>query len=84
MITRGIHDYVSRDWGAARDAKDAYWADRIDRLGPMEGLRIADELRRQALAQCPAWPSEEDRREDLAAHAKLSSLLQRVPRPGRR
>jgi hypothetical protein len=82
MVTRGIHEYVSRDWAAARDAKDAYWADRIDRLGPMEGLRIADELRRQALAQCPGWPSQEDRREDLASHARLSSLLARVNRPG--
>ncbi len=84
MITRGIRDYVARDWGAARDAKDAYWAARIDRLGIEEAFRIAGELRRQALAQCPGWPSEQDRREDRAAHARLSPLFERVDRPGSR
>ncbi len=32
MITRQIREYVSRDWEAARDAKDAYWAERIARF----------------------------------------------------
>lgn len=78
MITRQIRDYISRDWKAARDAKDAYWAERIARLGPGEGLRIADELRRQALRQHPGWPSEEDRRADLRAHVRLAELLRIV------
>ena len=78
MITRRIRDYVSRDWQAVRDSKDTYWAERIARLGPYEGLRIADELRRQALSQKPCWPSEEDRRDDLQAHARLAELLRRV------
>jgi hypothetical protein len=77
MITRGIRAYVSRDWAAARAAKDAYWADRIARLGAREGFRIADELRRQALVQAPGWPSLEDRELDLRAHVRLAELLQR-------
>lgn len=81
MITRDIRRYMSRDWRAARDAKDAYWANRIGQLGPNEGLRIADELRRQAIRQNPGWPSAEDRRNDLAAHARLSELLRRAPYP---
>jgi len=40
-----------------RDSKDAFWATRIARLGPIEGLRIADELRRQVVRQNPNWPS---------------------------
>ena len=47
---------MARDWQRARDAKDAYWAERVGRLGPLEALRIADELRRQALLQHPDWP----------------------------
>jgi len=78
VITRQIRDYVSRDWQAARDSKDAYWAERIARLGPGEGLRIADELRRQVLRQHPGWPSDEDRRADLLAHVRLAELLRRA------
>jgi hypothetical protein len=51
VITRGIREFVARDWLAVREAKDAYWGERIARLGPGEGFRIADELRRQALLQ---------------------------------
>lgn len=84
MIARDIHDYVSRDWGAARDAKDSYWAERIERLGPIEGLRIADELRRQVIEQHPGWPGDEERRDDFAAHVKLAELLRRAGRAGSR
>jgi hypothetical protein len=78
VITRGIREFVGRDWNAVRENKDAYWAARINRLGPIEGLRIADELRRQMLLQHPEWPDGRLRREDLLAHAHLSRLLQRA------
>ena len=81
MITRDIRRYMSRDWQAVRDAKDAYWAHRIARLGPREALRVADELRRQMRAQHPGWPSREDREADLAAHSRLSERLRRAPHP---
>ena len=38
VITRGIREFIARDWRAARESKDAYWGDRIARLGPQEGL----------------------------------------------
>lgn len=82
-ITRQIRDYVSRDWEAAREAKDAYWAERIARLGATEGIRIADQLRRQAVEQQPGWPREEDRRADLAAHLRLAELFRSVDDAGR-
>ena len=78
MITRGIREFVSRDWGAVRAAKDAYWADRIAQLGPAEGLRIADELRRQMRSLNPDWPSPDDRRRDLLSHVRVTALLRRV------
>jgi hypothetical protein len=77
VVTRRIRDYVSRDWQAVRDSKDAYWAERIARLGPGEGIRIADELRRQMLQLHPGWPGDGDRRDDLLAHVRLSELLRR-------
>jgi len=84
VITRDLRNYVARDWAAVRASKDAFWARRIARLGPVEGLRIADELRRQVLLQKPGWPDAEQRREDLQSHVRLSELLQRGSRARRR
>ena len=83
VIARGIREFVSRDWVAAREAKDDYWGERIARLGPIEAFRIAEELRRQALLQHPRWPYPDDRRQDLDAHVRLAELLQRAS-PARR
>jgi hypothetical protein len=83
MITSGIREFMCRDWAAARRAKDAYWGERIARLGPAEGFRIAEELRRQARAGDGHWPSADDRRQDLLGHARLAELLLRA-RPARR
>lgn len=77
-ITTGIRAFVSRDWQRVRDWKDAYWAERIERLGPLEGLRIADELRRQMILQNPDWPDAESRREDLDSHIRLADLFARA------
>lgn len=84
VITRGIREFVSRDWLAAREAKDRYWGERIARLGPLEGLRIADELRRQAILQNPAWPSPAERDQDLLSHVRLSERFQRAGSARRR
>jgi hypothetical protein len=78
VITRGIREFVSRDWAAARENKDTYWGARIARLGPVEGFRIAEELRRQAILGNPDWPGAAERREDLAAHARLAGLFRRA------
>ncbi len=78
MIERGIREYMSREWDVARRSKDEYWAERIARLGPLEGFRIAEELRQQALLQHPGWPHPSDRRDDILAHERLSELLRRT------
>ena len=75
MITRGIRELADRDWGAARESKETYWGERIARLGPGEGLRIAEELRRQVLTQDAAWPHPADRHQDFLSHVRLAELL---------
>ena len=77
-ITRGIRAFMSRDWRRARDAKDDWWAERVRRLGPAEAFRIADELRRQALAQHPDWPDAASRAEDLRHHVHMAELFARA------
>jgi hypothetical protein len=78
VITRGIRELVARDWAAARQNKDAYWGERIARLGPLEGFRIAQELHRQAQLLNPGWPDEALRQADLQAHVRLSALFRRA------
>ena len=78
MITDGIREFMGRDWHAARAAKDAYWSERVARLGPLEGLRVADELRKQALLQNPHWPDAADRDRDLLDHVRLAELFTRA------
>ena len=78
MLTSGIHAFMAREWHLAREAKDAYWGRRVARLGPLEGLRIADELRRQAHVQNPAWPDAVSRRQDLLSHVRLTELFARA------
>ncbi|WP_437576780.1 hypothetical protein [Sorangium sp. So ce887] len=46
--------------------------------GALAEIRIANELRKQVLAQKPGWPSEEERREDLATHLRVLEALDRV------
>jgi hypothetical protein len=78
MVTRGIREFVSRDWQAARAGKDAYWGERIADLGPMEGFRIAEELRRQMLLVAPGWPNASSRYDDITTHARVAALLHRA------
>jgi hypothetical protein len=84
VITRGIREFVSRDWQAARDSKIDYWGDRIARLGPLEALRVAEELRQQALLQDPAWPRPPLRRDDVAFHVGLVEKFRRAAAARRR
>lgn len=78
MLTRGIREFVSRDWQGIRDNKDAYWQDRVARLGPLEAWRIAGELCKQARGQHPGWPDAADRASDLASHALVAQQFRRA------
>ena len=69
--------FARRGWTAAARAKQQYWRSFQQQHGPAEALRIADELRKQVLAQKPGWPNEEERSEDLSAHLRFLDLLER-------
>jgi hypothetical protein len=82
VITRGLRSFLDRDWAAVREAKDAYWAEVTRVRGPLEALRIADELRRQVRQLRPGWPTAGDRAADLEAHIRLSERMRRGDGPG--
>jgi hypothetical protein len=78
VITRNIRDFVNRDWAEARASKDAYWGDRIARLGPLEAFRIAEELRQQMRLNDPSWPDDASRRQDVLDHVRFAERLRRA------
>lgn len=84
VITRGIREFVFRDWEAARRNKEQYWGERIGRLGALEGFRVADDLRRQMLQRDPGWPDAAARQADLAFHAALAERFRRAGATRRR
>jgi hypothetical protein len=84
VITWGIRELVARDWDAIRRNKEDYWGERIGRLGALEGLRVADDLRRQMLQRDPGWPDADTRQADLTFHAALAERFRRTGATRRR
>ena len=80
MKAADIRAFANRDWRRIRALKDRYWIERKRSLTPAEALDVGDDLRQWALTVRPDWPSDEERREDLAHHTHLANLLLRVPR----
>jgi hypothetical protein len=79
-ITDGLREYLARDWAAVRESKEAALAQRLDRLGPAESLRMADELRLFARSVGSDPGAADLRAADLEAHRRLSDLLRRASR----
>lgn len=75
-----VRSFLSRDWAAASEDKERYWAAFKSERGPAAGLRIASALREQVRRARPDWPSESERREDLETHLRLIEVLGRVRR----
>lgn len=73
-----VRSFVRRDWSAVASSKAIHW----ERVRESEGvgvvLRITDELLEQARSSHPGWPTEEDRLQDLEAHALLSERFRRA------
>ena len=69
------------DHAAADRVRTAYWVERLRRLGPAEGFRVADALRRRVRTVRPDWPDRAEREADLAAHTAVHEALRRAGRP---
>lgn len=76
--------YVRRDWGAIAAMKRRRWAELKAQMSPDDALSVGDVLRHHVQDLRPDWPTEEDRRKDLAFHMRMSEMLGRVKPPRRR
>ncbi len=73
-----LRRFARMDYAAIARLKAEYWRDFHKKNGMIAAFRIADELRKQVLAQRPDWPSEKERSEDWASHWKHIELLERA------
>ena len=74
-----LREYAQRDWAKAKRATELFWIERKRLLGPAEGIRMGDELRRHAKLVRPDWPSQAERDDDAATHLRVIDALRRVP-----
>jgi hypothetical protein len=73
--------FARRDWNAIAALKRRHWVEQKSRMKPVEALEVGDELRHHVSALRSDWPTEEDRRKDLASHIRISEMLRRVKPP---
>ena len=67
--------YVDRDWRRLRANKRAYWRERLECGGLAEALSITEQMRTWLREQDAAWPTEQEREEDLETHRRVAAAL---------
>lgn len=77
MRAEDVKAFLNRPWDELRRRKDRHNRERVERLGPEEALRLADELRRWA-REVRGPPSKQERAADLAVHIQMRKLLDRT------
>ena len=75
MDARDLRAYVERGWTAAETLKQQHWAREFREHGPEATLEASLALREHMRLVNPDWPSESDRREDLAHHVALERAI---------
>jgi hypothetical protein len=70
--------FARRDWASVAAMKERYWAEQKGRMSAADVLRLSDELRAAMTSRREDWPSQDERRLDLATHVRVSESLQRV------
>jgi len=78
MDARHVKAYVERDWAAVAADKREYWAREFVARGPQATFEASQTLWRHMRLLRPEWPSEDERRDDLAHHVTLKGALDRA------
>lgn len=70
--------FARRDWQLLAALKERFWIEQKQRMSASDVLQIGEELRAAVMSRRADWPSDEERRADLASHERVSESLQRV------
>ena len=75
MDPRDLKAYVARRWAAVEALKQEHWAREFAERGPEVTLAASWALWRHARSLDAEWPSDQQRREDLAHHIALKRAI---------
>ena len=78
MRQEDLIEFARRDWKSIAAMKERFWIEQKRRMTAGEALHLADELRAAVKSRRSDWPSDAERRSDLATHLRVSESLQRV------
>jgi len=73
-----VKAYATRPWLRTEAAKRRYWEEEFRRRGPQAAFEAAQALWAHMRMLRPDWPSDEERRVDLAHHLEQKRALERV------
>jgi hypothetical protein len=73
-----VRAYIARDWRMLRARKRAHWRARLERGGLAEALSITEQMRAWLRERDAAWPTEQEREEDLETHRRVAAALART------
>jgi len=78
MNAEDLRAYARRAWHLAAALKQEHWARELARRGPLATFEASEALREHMCRLRPDWPSERERREDLAHHIALKRAIDRA------
>jgi hypothetical protein len=70
-----LRAYARRPWHVLATLEQDHWAGELATRGPLATLEASQALWRHARSVRPGWPTDVDRREDLAHHVALKQAI---------
>ena len=75
MRADDLRAYLERSWTAAAALKVEHWAREFAERGSEATLEVSRALWEHMRLVRPEWPSEDERRDDLAHHLRLKRAI---------
>jgi hypothetical protein len=78
MDPHDVRAYLERGWTVIEDLDREHWAREFAQRGPDAAMAAGEALREHVRSIRPDWPSDEERRADLAHHIELKLAIDRA------
>jgi hypothetical protein len=75
-----VRAYAQRAWHVLTKLEQDHWARELSEHGPLSTLEASQALWTHMRHVRPDWPTEEDRRADLAHHVVVKRSIDRAAR----
>ena len=78
MTPEQLRAYARRAWHVDEALEQDHWAHEVAQRGPLATFEASQTLWQHMRALRPDWPSDDERRQDLADHIALKRLIDRA------